>query len=103
MDSSAFGSPVAIHNVVVPREILRLNVGERIVQRVLCMSLFLEVATHSIDIELQEMNDMVELLSKRGHIMGIGVVDNSFKIRNGFESFEIVSMTSCCPRVTYSR
>lgn len=41
--------------------------------------MFPEVGTHSIDIESPQRNDKVELLTKEGHVVGIGVVDNSYK------------------------
>ena len=76
MDSTAFGSPVAVQNDVEPLETERVGVGKRIVQRIARTSLFLEPATHSMHTKNQSRTPRVELLSKGRNIVAIGAVDN---------------------------
>ena len=79
MDSNAFASPVVVRNVEAGLETERLGVGERIVRRVICTSLFPEAATHYVHTENQYRTPIVEFLSEGGNIVGIGAVDNSIK------------------------
>lgn len=75
MDSSAFGSPVVVHNIVACGETERLSARELFAQ--VCFQRL--QYNHTIDIESQQRNDKVKLLSEGGHIVGSGVVDNSYK------------------------